>query len=151
MFTFIQGNNVVFQTRPTLKRTTDEILVSGCIYTSSRNQNLVAFSFIEYSYTGVTNSILQKLTSLTNETGAVTISNGFFSLPLVSINKSYSDARINCVIKIGEEIFSSNTSNIYSSPSKFIFSKPNLYLPVFVLLSSDSLKYFFLLPCNVLT
>uniref|UniRef100_A0A7M6DLQ9 Uncharacterized protein n=1 Tax=Clytia hemisphaerica TaxID=252671 RepID=A0A7M6DLQ9_9CNID len=113
----VKSNNVVFQTRPTSKRTTDEILVSGCTYMSSRNQNLVEFSFIEYSYTGVANSILQEITSLTNETGAVTISNGFFSLPPVSINKSYGDARINCVIKIGEETFSSNTSNIYSSPS----------------------------------
>ena len=107
-----QGNDVLFLKRPQIERTNNETIIKGCQYNSSRNENLNQYAFINFNGTSYNATTLQ----IDNTDDSDISDDGIYTVPRYSFPYRISTGDIQCMLKVGEEIFYSNTSEIYEHP-----------------------------------
>ena len=100
-----QGNGVVFLTKPRIERTNNTTIIKDCQYSSSRNESLNEYAFINFNGTSY------NVNSNSNTTGE-----GIHTIPQYMFPCRINNGDVQCVLKIGEEIFHSNASKIYDIP-----------------------------------
>ena len=107
------GFGVKLLTKPTIRRSQDKIVISGCSYSSARNISLQNFAYYFYG-----ESTIGKLDSTDNsevQNGNIyTFSD--FTFPYYMASGNFS-----CRIWTGQEIFTSNATTVYNQPGNFIF------------------------------
>ena len=107
---YFLGNGVIFKTRPSLNRTKEGTFVTGCQYFSSRNIDLSEYAFIKFG---------ERLLQINSSINNVVVSyqnNNISTFPEYRLKDGMESGNISCIIKIGEETFSSNTSTLYKFP-----------------------------------
>ena len=101
----VSSNKVEFTSKPKVIRTLEETVVVGCSYSSLRSFDLNSFSYILLG--GETFNI----NTTTVEGEALSFSMGNYTFSHFVKNST-----VQCLIQIGEERFTSNSSTLYESP-----------------------------------
>lgn len=109
------GNDVQFLSRPSLERTSSNVIIKNCTYTSARNQDLA-----QYASVRINNDTFG--IDLTTSVGllSVAVLGGRYTLPDLAVPRMDS-ADVSCVFYIGEETFVSRVSRLYAQPGWLIF------------------------------
>ena len=111
-FCLCQGNDVQFVSKPTLRRTHNETIVTGCQFTTANIESTVSSGFIIYN--GTLHYVGSTL-SFEND-------NGLLSFPEWKFPYRISSGDFWCVVQVGFPVvleeFVSNSSVLFKEPGK---------------------------------
>ena len=105
----VSSNKVIFTSKPTIRRTLEQTVINGCSYSSSRSFDLASYSYIVLG--GETFNVNRSQAA--DEAGSFIMGNYTFS-------HFVKNGPVKCLIEIGDEKFTSNTSTIYENPGNYI-------------------------------
>ena len=101
----VSSNKVVFTSKPKIFRTLEETVISGCSYSSSRSFDLTSYSYLllgEERFDVNTSRVIGEGVS--------------FSMGNYTFSHFVKRGTVQCLIEIGGEKFTSNSSTLYENP-----------------------------------